>query len=323
LPDKQPLQIANDLLFINDDIDYKLRKIPKLVSWISEEQRNLYLAEAGFEFVDPAPELPDPEKAAGPGRDCPLCDGRHQCRRVQRGVSHGMMMILRGAPCPCRLAALFYKRWSKMPERFRWVNLDTLQVSPDALTPPEFQQELLRLLRADPTESYLFTGPAGTGKTTFAAALYRKSLQRWADRAWRTNKFTDAVWRITVSEFMEQYHLRSTGRSDMKVDANGESYMEEVIPTVNANGIRAAVEAGHRPCLFLEDLDKFNPSRFKFVTLFAVVNQIFEARGQIVATSNYNPAQIEELFGKEEGSTLMRRISNEKTENSIAFPTTS
>jgi DNA polymerase III delta prime subunit len=240
---------------------------------------------------------------------------------VQRGVTNGMM-ILRGSPCPCRLAALFYKRWSKMPERFRWVNLDTLQVSPDALTSPEFQQELLRLLRADPTESYLFTGPAGTGKTTFAAALYRKSLQRWADRAWKTNKFTDAVWRITVSEFMEEYHLRSTGRSDMKKDANGESYMDEVIPTITANGIRAAVEAGHRPCLFLEELDKFNPSRFKFVTL---------RRGQPDPRSPRADRGHQQLQpGADRRAIRQRRRQHadashleEKTENSIAFPTTS
>jgi hypothetical protein len=57
--------------------------------------------------------------------------------------------------------------------------------------------------------------------------------------------------------------------------------------------------------------------------VFELVNKIYEARGQIVATSNKDHKSLMAMLGAEHGETLLRRIGEEDNAKTLVFRRTS
>jgi hypothetical protein len=316
--------IAKKPLVIDGNMRYLIRHNPRVDVGLSEEDGATFDNETIWEIVDEEPFLSDPQAVVANPMACPLCFGTQRVNRLHRGGTSGLEVDY-PTPCPCILARVFFKHWHNskvVPERFRWVKLDTLQVYPELRTPERFQKAILQTLRKNPTDSYLFTGPAGTGKTTLSTALYRHAIYAWSREVWQTGKTTEAVWRTSLNRLMRQFHFQEIGQAVEQRDLNGQIYREAETPAVTVQAVQAAINAGYRPCLFLEELDKFNPTEFKSNILLDLVNLVYEAKGQIVATSNRSAAELDQMLGSVHGDTLLRRICDDKTENSIAFPTT-
>ena len=86
-----------------------------------------------------------------------------------------------------------------------------------------------------------------------------------------------------------------------------------------AEDIRLAVEAGLRPCLFLDEIDKVAVTPFKLNRLAELIDAVWVAKGQIVATSNADLAQLRERWGLDMADTIVRRIGRGEDAHSILF----
>jgi DNA replication protein DnaC len=64
-----------------------------------------------------------------------------------------------------------------------------------------------------------------------------------------------------------------------------------------------------RPVLFLDEIDKVRGSDYKMEKLRAIVDAVYEAQGQIVATSNTDPESIAAKWGGEWADIILRRIA--------------
>jgi predicted ATPase len=72
--------------------------------------------------------------------------------------------------------------------------------------------------------------------------------------------------------------------------------------------IHSAIKQGYRPCLFLDEIDKISPSEFKMNRLMQLVDAVYEAEGQLVATSNKTLTELISKWGENEAGTVLRRI---------------
>lgn len=72
--------------------------------------------------------------------------------------------------------------------------------------------------------------------------------------------------------------------------------------------IQAVVAKGYRPCLFLDEIDKAVPTDFKLGELIKIVDAIWVAEGQIVATGNMSVEALSAKWGSDEAGTILRRI---------------
>jgi hypothetical protein len=238
------------------------------------------------------------EKHAAIGLDreeCPRCGGRRGYHVDKRGADTGVIVTFRQA-CVCCALRRFWSRWDKTPQRFRNVTpLRYLEPSEKSLLPIEKQQEIIDSLRKDPTRSYLLYGQAGTGKTHIASSLYRHHLAAWA-LIDNLNWTYCSVWRVSAPVLLEQWVAKSIDKTAPK-------------PEVSESMIRNVAKDGQRPVLFLDEIDKVNGSDYKMEKLRAIVDAVYEAQGQIVATSNADPAAIAARWGGEWGDVILRRIA--------------
>lgn len=165
--------------------------------------------------------------------------------------------------------------------------------------PEARQAEIITTLKANPDDSYLMLGDPGCGKTHFMTALYRHALFNWAkQQAQSPWTCRPSVWRISVAKLLEEHHTWI-----MRMD-------EDDVPerTVTVGKIQAAAKDGFRPRLFLDEIDKNVREGFKMETLFEILNVIYEARGQVVATGNKSIEEIAAKWGSDETLPALRRI---------------
>lgn len=54
---------------------------------------------------------------------------------------------------------------------------------------------------------------------------------------------------------------------------------------------------GLRPCFIVEEIDKFKPTEFKLNKFFELLNAVYEANGQVIATSNASPETLTASWG--------------------------
>lgn len=204
-----------------------------------------------------------------------------------------------------------------IPSRFRFVDLKTLMPSDKSRLPPKRQEEILAKLRANPTESYAFFGPAGTGKTTYSVALYRDAMrgfckllggrEHYLQLDYRC-RYDIPVWHVSAKTLLDDFVRESCGETE-----NAKPDGKRIHPVVNRAKIRQAVDRGFRPCLFLEEIDKVKYTEFKANALFDLVDGIYESAGQLVFDTNLTPAGLAAKFGTdvdaEVVSALFRRIA--------------
>ncbi len=269
---------------------------PMWEALLNPEER-AYLEQSRDEYKETIWTLLRPEELVLPAADqeaigmgemqCPLCEPGPRydmpvCYPEYKGETTGILYA-RETPCPCRRLRAFYPAfYATVPPQDRHANLHTLKPSPQSKLALLYQAEMITGLRENASQNYALYGPAGTSKTTFAVGLYREAL-------WKSPRST---WRVNVKDLLDDHVAYSNDRIARK-------------PAVTSRSLSLA----QSPHLFIEEIDKVAYTDFKTNTLFGLVNAVYEAKGQLVFTSNKTAADLIAMFHSETGEALARRIS--------------
>lgn len=193
-------------------------------------------------------------------------------------------MPSRGArPCVCALKRERERLISRVPRKFQGVTLETLQPRPD-IHPK--QKEFVPFLKANPDRSYFLAGVPGTGKTTFMWALYRHAIEG-----------RNRVVICTLSELLDDY------RAFIGASVRHE---EPRLPRLSA----WQLQEGAKYSVFLDDVDKANPTDYAAEQIFKLVNAIYEHRHQLVVTTNKTVNGLIGFYDRSDdrGEAIVRRM---------------
>lgn len=65
--------------------------------------------------------------------------------------------------------------------------------------------------------------------------------------------------------------------------------------------------------MFLDGIDKFNPTKYKLDTLFELINAVYEEGGQVVAVGNATVPKLQKIWGEfTDPDAIIRRIRGEE-----------
>jgi ATPase family associated with various cellular activities (AAA) len=227
------------------------------------------------------------------------------------------LIVTRGHLCPCAAWQQFRSVWydtKLVPERFQDVRLETLQpvAFPTSLMSLKRQAEIIEQLKADPTGSYLFCGDAGTGKTHFSFALLRHAVLEWARVASKKDCPVRSIFRVNAKQILDEHHAWITRKEDDHVKA----------PSITPLQLRNLVRDGYKVSLFIDEIDKFGPTKFRIDSLLELTDVVYEGKGQIVATSNASRDRLKELWsGFDSAEAILRRISGREANGwYVTFP---
>ena len=244
--------------------------------------------------------------------ECPFCKGTTEYGVPHVGVTSGMRMI-RYRDCPCMLWTRFWKAWKEVPERFAKANLKTMVPMATMSISLERQREIRDELRDKPNDSYYLYGPVGTGKTYFATALYRIALMNALKEQFEKELRCTSVWRISALQLLKEntdWNQRDLKDPNCPIPA----------PTLTAKMIElVAKKYGQRPCLFLDELDKFAMTDAKAAVLWEIVDEVYKHNGQLVTTANFGYDQLIAKWGRELAGTVVRRFGIGDKQHSILF----
>ncbi|MCU1294143.1 MAG: hypothetical protein JWP08_2993 [Bryobacterales bacterium] len=174
----------------------------------------------------------------------------------------------------------------------------------------EKQAKVIQKIPTDLTElrGLLICGPGGTSKTTLVSASLVDTLTL---RQYRFRKEHDenppvhhCCWRIKVPRYLAEMAAWDTREFD-----DDTVQPPVVTPDVIA---RECAEAGLKPILWVEELDKFNPtaSGTRQRYLHDILDEVYELGGTIVTTTNMKPTELKAHIDKGP-YTLYRRIAGE------------
>lgn len=242
---------------------------------------------------------------------CPLCKGNLEVIRLHRGMVTGLE-VRRTLRCICPKYIAFARAWKDVPSRFRSVTLSELEATNRQGISLERQAEIIALMQAHPADSYFLFGEAGTGKTHFATALYHDAVWRAVEAQYRRGDVYTSVWRVTASVLLNQHVEWERGNKDDETSLVSR-------PTITEQLIQSAARNGYRPCLFIDEIDKFVPSEFKLSRLGEIIDAVYAAEGQIVATSNKSIDTLMAKWGTDEALTILRRIGAGPNAQEIEF----
>ena len=233
---------------------------------------------------------------------CPICGEREDYGRSIRWKLSNEKGETRYdyKPCVCgKLKYLWQERVRAIPPHDRDLTLGGLAPSEKSQLPIEVQKEVIAELKANPSGSYAFIGPAGTSKTSFCVALYVQALYTHIWNNWPV-LICDCIWRVSAKTLLDDFVAEATS----KEEKNG----KRIVPAVNRAKIAKASDAGFKPRLFLEEIDKVRYTEFKINALFEVLDAIYEYNGQLVLNTNLPIPKFSALFGDEAGPAIVRRI---------------
>lgn len=258
--------------------------------------------ETCWKAIEDRPSLPEgKEEALGTGAEqCPLCMGSKEVAVLHKGEVTGVEMFFT-TPCVCEWLLRFWTDWKHVPARFRAVRLSSLMPRSAATITEERQAKIISFLQAHPEDSYILHGPPGTGKTHFSIALYRKGLEESVTQQFAHNDLRRSVWRISTSALLNEH--TDWERRDQK---DPECAIKA--PSLTERMITDAAQNGYRPRLFLDEIDKIAKTDFKLGRLCEIVNAVYEANGQVIATANKDPEYLATKWGDDEAGTILRRI---------------
>jgi hypothetical protein len=150
---------------------------------------------------------------------------------------------------------LFWQSWRSVPERYRDVRLKTLAPSTAIRMPLAAQAAMIAIVKANLHKSMILYGPAKTGKTHLALAIYRDACADSAIRLCRsTGEGGFATWRVNTSVWLEDViRWETRDKKDDSIDP----------PAFSEKSIESAAKAGVRPRVFLEEIDKFKVSELQ------------------------------------------------------------
>jgi len=262
-------------------------------------------------------------------KPCPICTGSGWMNVNNRGRVTGIIAESISTPCWCGAWKSFWEVWSNpllVPSRFRDVTLENLNPSAASTLSLERQGEIIRGLRNAPKDSYFLSGPPGTGKTHCATALYWFCVASWAHVQVRLRVKSQTVWRVRTATLLAEHVAwetrdlsESAAVASRTYDEYGNLPAQVKPPSVTIDAIWEAVAAGLRPVLILDEIDKITPTAFKLMRLVEIVDAVYEAEGQIIATSNKSLESLLEKWGADEGGTILRRIGIGPNAHTVDF----
>jgi hypothetical protein len=212
-----------------------------------------------------------------------------------------------------------------MPDRFKHHRTLALKPYPQSPLSEEAQIRPINILSgivqnlAKATQkSWLLVGPAGCSKTTYIAAVLNdlntlrwtwahpktphtslNYLERLSCEEPKKRTLTDqiCIWRVKVPDWLEEMHRYDTR------DFDGPPCPE---PAVTVESIRTQCKAaGFTPVIWLEELDKFRPTRPRTNYLYRLIDGVYEMGGTIIASANLTLPELREHLG----DAIYRRIS--------------
>lgn len=185
-------------------------------------------------------------------------------------------------PCP---ACIKRGRIAKIPERFVDARLDLLQ---PINAKHAKQAEILSFMRKEPESSYFFAGRPGTGKTLFMWALYRHAVESERPKIVIT----------TLTSLLDEY------RAFIRASSAGD------VPRYPRLSPEELNQGETRYSIFLDDVDKANPTDYAAEQIFAIVNAIYEHKHQLVVTTNKSVSELIAHFDRSDdrGEPIVRRM---------------
>jgi hypothetical protein len=246
--------------------------------------------------------------------ECPHCYGTFDIDHTHRGQTTGLVITL-SKRCPCTVYRDFWSAWGdpvRVPSRFRAAGA-TGRIEPSANLSLSLNRQaaIIKTVYEDTQRSYFLAGPPNTGKTHILTALYRCALQRASARVYDLGIPQPSVWRISASVLLDEHVAWEVRHSKPEGSVR--------CPCLTVSMVHSAVRHGFRPCLFLDEMDKITPSEFKLNRLMQIVDAVYEADGQVVATSNKTVAALIAKWGEDEAGTVLRRIGSGNMAKAIHF----
>ena len=244
------------------------------------------------------------------GGACPICKNDGYWRN-RTGVHTGIT-VSEQQKCYCEVFRRLGQMWNdpkKVPPMYRDVRLKTLVPEPESLKtlrknlmPEARQARIIQRLKANPGDSYLFTGDAGCGKTHFSMALYFHHLAVWSVAAYRNPARLECpVYRFKANRMLEQHHEWEI----MKYGDNTSA------PDMTEKKILRLGGEGNPVVLFLDEIDKFSPTAFKLNTLHRLLDALKETNGRVIATSNAGVKELQRRWDQQgDGASLIRRMTD-------------
>lgn len=201
----------------------------------------------------------------------------------------GVDGVRRVTTCACALERARRRKLEKVPPRYRWARLKTLNPHPDLErwgAVPELQARVIGLLNQSPDDSYAFFGPTGVGKTTYLYAIYQHAVQVQLR----------ACWCVQMPRLVSDLRALEFGT--------------EKEPCLCRRMIQDAQEENLRPRIFVDEFDKVNVTDFALNSVGELVDTIYNFSGQdgkgvqFVMATNLNRQEFVSVWGNH----ILRRI---------------
>lgn len=186
--------------------------------------------------------------------------------------------------CICALKRERQRVLGKIPPKFREIRIDDLEPMPAR---HKTQVDHVPFIKANPDRSYFLAGDPGTGKSTFMWALYRHAIEKGETR----------VVICTLSELLDEY--RNFIGASMR---NDDPKMPRLSPW--------ELKTEQKFSIFLDDIDKANPTDYAAEQIFNLVNAVYEFRHQLVVTTNKTVDRLIAHYDRSDhrGEAIVRRM---------------
>jgi hypothetical protein len=190
--------------------------------------------------------------------------------------------------------------WQRnVPERYRNVDLSTLEPNDVSHMPLDKQRAIIKKLRAAPLSGYCFCAPSGWSKSTFMCALYREALNACGSEiilntgAWIGNYHPVVMMdAITLMDMIQDWKLG-------KIES----------PLITAEKIEILKQRyGFTTHLFLDEFEKVKKSVFRMGEMYNLINAMYKHGGQLVIAGNMTKADLDDKSQYLEGT--FRRIED-------------
>ncbi|MEG9438232.1 ATP-binding protein [Edaphobacter sp. HDX4] len=231
------------------------------------------------------------------------------------------LVALGQAPCPqcnrisppgclvCSPLRTYWRYWKQVAPRFKDAAVHLLKPQEDLadLFNMDRQRDAIALVKVNPSGSYYLAGMFGAGKTHFLHALYRQAL--YATAAQHEHLSTMPVWLCSAPELVEAASAR---KSDPSL----------AFPRITPELVEKVSRQSMRPCLFLDELDKFSPTESRMSFLGSLIDSVYSANGQIVAAANMAPIDLVEKWDRAVpyyADSIIRRFAFAPSGTTITF----